>query len=243
VNQAEVASFLPDLFYILSVGLKVWCSAFDDFPTMAAEAAAAPTDKCVGFLFDLLGVQYAKEGQEKQPFSNEMRALGLVFDLTRFDEGVVFSKHTPERRSELLEKILSILQADGLSPKEAESFKGRVQWFESFLFGRTANLAIHRLRKRALMKGGRLSYKLDAELKTSWEFMRYRVHGAPLQLTATTERSILIFTDGAFNEETGTGSIGEFFWIMTARRSTTSVSRFLACNEAFLERGGTQFTW
>jgi hypothetical protein len=57
----SVAGFLrvsSALFYVLSVGLKVWCSAFfDDFPTMAADTAAAQTDKCVGFLFDLLGEQ------------------------------------------------------------------------------------------------------------------------------------------------------------------------------------------
>ncbi|CAL1160066.1 unnamed protein product, partial [Cladocopium goreaui] len=209
----SVAGFLrvsSALFYVLSVGLKVWCSAFfDDFPTMAADAAAAQTDKCVGFLFDLLGMQYAKEGKKNQPFSNEMRALGLIFDLAGFDEGVVFIKHTPERRSDLLERITSILRSNELSPKEAESFKGRAQWFESFLFGRTANLAIHRLGKRALMKGGRQGHKLDAELRTSLEFLRHRVeHGAPLQLTATTEQAILIFTDGAFDEETGIGSIG-----------------------------------
>ena len=102
--MGSVAGFLrvsSALFYVLSVGLKVWCSAFfDDFPTMAADTAAAQTDKCVGFLFDLLGVQYAKEGKKNQPFSNEMRALGLIFDLAGFDEGVVFIKHTPERRSE-----------------------------------------------------------------------------------------------------------------------------------------------
>ena len=209
----SVAGFLrvsSALFYVLSVGLKVWCSAFfDDFPTMAADAEAAQTDKCVGFLFDLLGIQYAKEGKKNQPFSTEMRALGLIFDLAGFDEGVVFIKHTPERRSELLERITAILNSDELSPKEAESFKGRVQWFESFLFGRTANLAIHRLGKRALIKGGRQGHKLDAELRTSLEFLRHRVeHGAPLQLTATTEQAILIFTDGAFDEETGIGSIG-----------------------------------
>ena len=170
---------------------------------MAADAEAAQTDKCVGFLFNLLGVQYAKEGKKNQPFSNEMRALGLIFDLAGFDEGVVFIKHTPERRSELLERIASILRSNELSPKEAESFKGRVQWFESFLFGRTANLTIHRLGKRALMKGGRRGHKLDAELRTSLEFLRRRVeHGAPLQLTAITEQAILIFGDGPQRQST-----------------------------------------
>ncbi|CAL1132459.1 unnamed protein product [Cladocopium goreaui] len=205
LTMPEDLQFLMDF-----IRQEVWCSAFfDDFPTMAADAEAAQTDKCVGFLFDLLGIQYAKEGKKNQPFSTEMRALGLIFDLAGFDEGVVFIKHTPERRSELLERITAILNSDELSPKEAESFRGRVQWFESFLFGRTANLAIHRLGKRALIKGGRQGHKLDAELRTSLEFLRHRVeHGAPLQLTATTEQAILIFTDGAFDEETGIGSIG-----------------------------------
>jgi len=44
------------------MGLKAWCSTFfDDLPTMAADAATTPMDKSVGFLFDLLGVQYTKE--------------------------------------------------------------------------------------------------------------------------------------------------------------------------------------
>ena len=78
-----------------------------------------------------------------------------------------------------MEKIKAILAADQLSPKEAESFKGRIQWFESFLFGRTANLAIHRLGKRALARGGRTGYRLDAELKSSLGFLQQRVeHGA-----------------------------------------------------------------
>ena len=209
----SVAGFLrvsSALYYILSMGLKVWCSAFfDDLPTLAADASAASTDRCVGFLFDLLGMKFATEGKKCQLFSEEMRALGLIFDLAKFDEGVVFIKHAPERRQELLEKIKAILAADQLSPKEAGSFKGRIQWFESFLFGRTANLAIHRLGKRALSKGGRTGYKLDAELKSSLDFLQKRVeHGAPLQLPAATEQAVLIFTDGAFEEETGAGSIG-----------------------------------
>jgi len=150
-----------------------------------------------------------RRARKTNHFSNEMRALGLVFDLSKFDEGVGFINHTPERRLELLEKIISILKSNELSPKEAESLKGRVQWFESFLFAWTANRAIHRLGKRALMKGGRQGRKLDAELRTSLEFLQHRVeHGAPLQLTATAERSILIFTAGAFDEVTGIGSIG-----------------------------------
>ena len=138
-----------------------------------------------------------------------MEALGLIFDLSQFDEGVVYIKHTSERREEILTKINNILKKDSLSPKEAESFKGRIQWFESYLFGRIANLSIHRTGKRAQQKGVKVRNKLDEELRSSLLFLRARNQtGSPLLLTADTEDSVLIFTDGAFDADTLKGSVG-----------------------------------
>ena len=121
----SVAGFLrvsSALFFILSVGLRIWCSAFfDDFPTLAVEGMTVSADRSVGLLFDLLGIQFAKEGKKCQEFSDEMRALGLIFDLSKFVEGKVFIRHTTERQKELLLKIQEILAEDTLSPKDAES--------------------------------------------------------------------------------------------------------------------------
>jgi hypothetical protein len=48
----SVAGFLrvsAALFFILTTGLKIWCSAFfDDFPTLATNALAGNTEKSVG---------------------------------------------------------------------------------------------------------------------------------------------------------------------------------------------------
>ena len=67
------------LFFILSAGLQVWCSAFfDDFPTMSVAALSKSTDQCVGLLFDMLGIQFAKEGKKSQTFGPEMKALGFI---------------------------------------------------------------------------------------------------------------------------------------------------------------------
>lgn len=163
----------------------------------------------MGLLFDMLGIQFAKEGKKSQTFGPEMKALGLIFDLSQFDEGVVYIKHTSERREELLAKITSILEQHSLTPKEAESFRGRIQWFESYLFGRIANLSIHRIGKRAQQKGAKTRNKLDDELRSSLIFLRTRVQtGSPLILTAETEDSVLIFTDGAFDAENLKGSVG-----------------------------------
>jgi len=56
-----------------------------------------------------LGIQYAQSGKKCQQFSEEMRALGLVFDLSQFGKGKVFIKHTPERKQELTERLEEIL--------------------------------------------------------------------------------------------------------------------------------------
>ena len=59
------------------------------------------------------------------------------------------------------------------------------------------------------MKTQSTSVPLDAELKSSLMFLHKRIEtGPPLQLTAETERTWIIFTDGAFDGETQKGSVG-----------------------------------
>lgn len=148
----SVAGFLrisSAIFFILTRGLHIWASAFfDDFPTLSSSDASAMTDRHVAMLFDLLGIAFAREGKKCTQFGLEMKALGLVFDLEHFASGKIYIKHTAERRTELLDRIDEILENGELSPKEAESLRGRLHWYESYLFGRTANLAIHQLGKR-----------------------------------------------------------------------------------------------
>ena len=108
-----------------------------------------------------------------------MKALGLIFDLKEFGKGKVFIKHTAERREELLSRIKQVLEADSLSSKDAESLRGRIQWYESYLFGRVANLAIHRVGKRALSTFSQKTTKLDDELRTSLVYLCGRIGAAP----------------------------------------------------------------
>ena len=219
----SVAGFLrisAALFYILTVGLRIWCSAFfDDFPTISPSSVAFSSDQTVRLLFDMLGVRYAKEGKKDQPFSFQMKALGLIFDLQHFDKGKVYLRHTEDRKAELTRRLQQVLADNVLSAKDAESLKGRIQWFESYLFGRVANLAIHRIGKRALSKANTAS--LDAELKSSLQFLLERVQtGLPLELSAHTEHPILLFTDGAVEPGVGNckqGTIGGIIYDHSGR--------------------------
>ena len=62
-------------------------------------------------------------------------------------------------------RLAEILEIGTLTPQEAESPKGRIQLYESYLFGRVANLATHRVGKRSSAQPALRSTKLDAELK------------------------------------------------------------------------------
>ena len=53
-----------------------------------------------------------------------------------FDEGSFTIGHTEERNAELVESIRAILDSRVLPPKEAEVLRGRLRWFDSYLFGR-----------------------------------------------------------------------------------------------------------
>ena len=202
----SVAGFLRvslSIFYILTKGMQVWASAFfDDFPTLSLKSHSNLTDSAVSALFDLLGISFAKEGKKKTDFGSCMKALGLIFDLAEFGNGKIFIRHTEERKTLLVARIDEILSADSLTPKEAESLRGRMHWYESYLFGRTANLAVHQLGKR--ISGPPWVKRLDKELSSALTLLRDRVlNGPPITLTAATETPLIIFTDGACEAEIG----------------------------------------
>lgn len=124
----SVAGFLrvsTSLFFIMSVGMGIWTSAFlDDYPTLASDLMTDSTDKAFCFVLDLLGIDFARDGKKWTAFGKEMKALGIVFDLSNCVKGSFTIRHTPERRVELLNTLHGVLERGTLSPKEAERARG-----------------------------------------------------------------------------------------------------------------------
>ena len=83
----------------------------------------------VGQLFSLLDVEYAKTGKKAVKFEPTFAALGLLFDLSEFDSGVVAIRHTEKRTSEILDFLNQVLGDKALSVKQAEILRGRLHWF------------------------------------------------------------------------------------------------------------------
>ena len=87
------------------LGLKpmslAWTAYFDDYTVFCAEPLCNNTDQAVRAFFDLLGIEFAKEGCKALHFDSCLRTLGLQIDLRRFGQDEVFVGHTESRRSEL----------------------------------------------------------------------------------------------------------------------------------------------
>ena len=202
--SGSVAGFLrvsTAVFHILTVGLGVWSGTFfDDFPILCHEGVSRQTEQHVSMLLDLLGLRFARDGKKWSPFSKRLEVLGVIVDLEKFNEGVVYFCHTESRKAELDDTISKHLATNRMTQKEAEVLRGRLIWFESFMFGRIANLSLHAIGQRAISSDG--SSKLDEALKRALKFFQTRIlHGPPIEIRAAVGEVIHIFTDGAFEPE------------------------------------------
>ena len=161
-----------------------WCAYFDDFPLLACEGMEEQIEDSAGEVFEAMGVQYAKEGKKATKFGAAFNALGLTFDLSEFQNGVITIKHTDERRAELKAILETVLQTQRLSPKEAEVLRGRMHWYSSYLFGRAPCEAMHQLslRARGIDGSAELGADLAWALRTLWEHVDA---SKPLELKQT----------------------------------------------------------
>ena len=106
------------------------------------------------------------------------------------------------------------LSEGATTPKAAESLRRRLIWFESFLFGRVANLSLHVRGKRATSNSA--STALDGEVRRALEFFRDRVvNGPPIEISSATGEVLFVFSDGAF-EESWNGWWSALLWIWSA---------------------------
>ena len=151
-------------------------------------------------LFNCLQVEYAKTGKKAVKFDQQFAALGLVCDLSGFDEGSFTIGHTEERKAELVGTIRAILAAGVLSPKEAEVLRGRLRWFNSYLFGRAPCNAMHNLSKRA--QGHDHNSLLCEDLRNSLSILLNHLETAPpLTIRLTSGRNLYVFTDGSYEPD------------------------------------------
>ena len=153
-SVGSVGAFLRVSLAVWYVGIRAlslsWSAYFDDCTALSTQQLAQNTTGCVEMLFDLLGIDFARDGSKATPFASKFKTLGVEIDLSQWSQGEVLIGHSADRRNELSSVLQGLLQEGEISNKQAESLRGRMHWFESFAFGRVANQAVKILGEIAL---------------------------------------------------------------------------------------------
>ena len=179
-----------------SLGL-LWTCYFDDFPTVTPGSSAQSTASTVTRLFDLLGWRYADEGKKAACFSPTFSCLGVSFNLVPFTRGRVEVLNTSSRTAELLRAIDEATAAGSLDTKVSQSMRGRLQFADGQIFGRSSRLCLKALDSHIASGSGDLSSDTCNALKTYRQILN---HGRPRVLGRPSSESLYLFTDAAYDE-------------------------------------------
>eukprot|EP00435_Cladocopium_sp_Y103_P028367 s3494_g7.t1 len=199
------------IWFIGVVGLRLcWTSFFDDFTLLSKRVSSKSASIAAEGLFSLLGVQFATEGKKAVEWDTKVKTLGVRIDLA--PEGAegrcVDIGHTETRVEELLKSIQTFLDTKRMTSKDAERLRGRLQWFESFAYGRVAQQALRTI--SGVASATRRREKLNhVELKALL-FLKDRVLTAPpTRVQSTSLNTWLVFSDGACEgDDVKLGTIG-----------------------------------
>ena len=143
-----------------------WTNFFDDFVTFAPSNLASNTDDVICTYFKLLGWLFAEQGDKAKPFAQLFSALGISVDLRNFLSGQVFFTNTERRIAELQSSLQAVLSAGRLPSWEALRLRGRLQFADGQLFGRSGRGFLQALTDHAYFgQGETLSPNLRHQLK------------------------------------------------------------------------------
>ena len=137
----------------MALGL-VWSVFFDDFVTASRQDDVRHTEAAATALFKLLGWEYDECDEKSTEFANVFKALGVSFNLTSTEHGRVMLSNTASRIAELVQTISEILESNSLPRAAALRLRGRMQFCDSFLFGRASRLCLQAVTKHAYEGSG-----------------------------------------------------------------------------------------
>ena len=187
-----------------------WTAFFDDYTVLSKQVTARSAEIAAEGLFGLLGIQYAKEGKKAVSWETQVKTLGVVIDLDPPGANGQFVQlgHTEARVQELRALIDNFLEKGCMSQKDAERLRGRLQWFETFAYGRIAHQALRTI--SGIASSGREKGHLTTLERQALTFLRDRVLQAPpTRVLKSSLESWIVLSDGACEGEgQKTGTIG-----------------------------------
>ena len=207
----SVSAFLRVSLAIWFIGVRAlglcWTAFFDDYTLLSRKCLAKNSGGAAELLFDLLGIDFAREGKKCTDFSTVVSTLGVELNLCG-SSGEVLLGHTERRKTELCEAVSDIIQRGKIDTKFAESLRGGMQWFEGYVFGRTAQRCVQTVGELSL-RSSRSSTLTQFELKCFKDLQERVSQSPPIEITPQVLDTWIVFTDGACEGlDEKTGSIG-----------------------------------
>lgn len=124
-----------------------------------------------------------------------VRPLVLFFDLSLASTGKALICNTESRRMELCEELLRVVSEGRLAAKQAQRLRGRMQFAESQLFGRTGKRCLRVLADFSEGRRSVLTCKDKFFLQTFRSFLEANV---PREVQALSPENVLVFTDACY---------------------------------------------
>eukprot|EP00435_Cladocopium_sp_Y103_P039099 s326_g10.t1 len=170
---------------------------------MSPDPIAANTQKSFELLLDLLGWEFVRSGDKAE----EVSALGVVFNLSRTDEGIIAMANTEKRKADKANQIAEVLRMGRMSAATASSLKGRLGFAEGQFFAR------EKTHQRAGAPCLTPPYKGGTRGRhpaCSGNVAERIVKPGPRRVEASTSDVVFLLTDASFDCETRSGgAIGE----------------------------------
>lgn len=86
------------------------------------------------------------------PFGPSFKSFGVIFDVGGIPDGSFSFQHTESRKSELVQMLDTLMNAQRSTPKELERLHGRLIWFSAFVFGRMMNQLVKAVSQECLKR-------------------------------------------------------------------------------------------
>lgn len=136
-----------------------WSSFFDDYIVFSPPPLARSSELSAIALFRLLGWIFAEEGRKCKPFGETCEALGVFFDLTASNCYVCKISDTASRVEDISGEIQRLLEYGFIVQAETQKLRGRMQFAESQVYGRTGKRRIACLRDFASRRRTKISMR------------------------------------------------------------------------------------
>eukprot|EP00435_Cladocopium_sp_Y103_P033072 s2564_g8.t1 len=194
------------LYALVSRGLYLLSTNFyDDFILASKPSLTDSARNSMELVFLLTGWIFAQDGKKATCFDTVCAALGVQFDFSRSEQGLLQICNTQSRKDELVRQILKAVERGWLDKQETLSLRGRLGFADSFLHGRLGKLVLKHLVDHAY---GTTKY-MDASLVASLKAMCQRLESSKQrEVSANQCKQWYIYTDASYEPESFTGGVG-----------------------------------